>query len=104
MNFTKLILSAAACAAVSMASATALAETDPATFQADKDRSIAIILERIRIDQKDLSCVQAAEDHAALKACDEAVKQDHSVAEPKAEEPQNIDKKPQKVMKNSKQK
>lgn len=66
---------------------TAAADPDPATFQADKDRYIATILERIQIDQKDLSCVQAAQDHAALKACGELVTQDHEVLEPKVEAP-----------------
>jgi len=104
MNFTKLILSAAVYTASSMTSAIAVAETDPATFQADKERHIASILERIRIDQKDLSCVQAAEDHAALQACVETVKQDSSASEPKAEAPQNADKKAPKAVKNNKQK
>lgn len=104
MNLTKLILSAAVYAASSMTSAIAVADTDPATFQAEKDRHIANILEKIRIDQKNLSCVQNAQDHTALKACVETDKQDNSAPEPKAETPPNADKKAQKSVKNNKQK
>lgn len=89
MNFTKSILLAVIYSAGSLAPAIAVADTDAdtATFQADKERHIAKILERIQIDQKNLSCVQAAQDHASLKTCDDTVKQDHDVAEPKAEAP-----------------
>lgn len=87
MNFTKSILLAMIYGAGLLVPAITVADTDPETFQADKERHIAKILERIQIDQKNLSCVQAAQDHADLKTCDEAVKQDHDVAEPKTEAP-----------------
>ena len=87
MYFTKSMLSAVIYAVGLLAPAMAVAAPDPATFQADKDQHIATILERIQIDQKNLSCVQAAQDHAALKACGELVKQDHDVLEPKVEAP-----------------
>ncbi len=87
MYFSKSILSAVIYAAGLLAPAMAVAAPDPATFQADKDQHIATILERIRIDQKNLSCVQEAKDHEALKACDETVKQERDAAEPKVEAP-----------------
>jgi hypothetical protein len=103
MNFTKLILSIAVYGAGSLTPAIAVADADPEKFQADKDRYIVNILDRIKIDQKNLSCVQAAQDHTALKACDETVKQDRPALEPKVEAPQNADKKVQKAVKNKKQ-
>lgn len=87
MNFSKSILLTVICSAGLLAPAIAATNPDPATFQADKDQHIANILERIQIDQKNLSCVQAAQDHAALNACDETIKQDHDVLEPKVEAP-----------------
>lgn len=103
MNFTKSILLAVIYSASLLAPAMAAADTDPATFQADKERHIANILEKIQIDQKNLSCVQAAQDHAALKACDVPVKQDHDALEPKTEAP-DADKKAQKDTKNKEKK
>jgi hypothetical protein len=87
MYFSKSILSAVIYAAGLLAPAMAVAAPDPSAFQADKDQHIATILERIRIDQKNLSCVQEAKDHEALKACDETVKQERDAAEPKVEAP-----------------
>jgi len=80
-------------------SAIAVADHDPATFQADKDQHIANILERIQIDQKDLSCVQAAQDHEALKACRITIKEDRDTLETKVKA-QTDDKKAQKGAKN----
>ncbi len=99
MYFTKAILSTVFYALGLLAPAIALADTDPATFQADKERQIAIVLESVQIAQKNLSCVQAAQDHAALNACNVIVKQ-----EPKAEAAQGCDKKAPKVTKNNKKK
>lgn len=101
MNFTKSTLLTVIYGASLLlpAISTAATDPDPATFQADKDRYIATILESIQIDQKNLSCVQAAQDHAALKACGELVAQDHDVLEPKVEAP-IADKTSQKSAKN----
>ncbi|MDP1665662.1 MAG: hypothetical protein Q8L79_11120 [Methylobacter sp.] len=79
--------------------AMAVADSDPETFQADKDQHIANILERIQIDQKDLSCVQAAQDHEALKACRITIKEDRDTLETKVKA-QTEDKKVQKGTKN----
>ena len=91
MDFTRSILLAVIYSAGLLAPAISVAapdsDPDPATFQADKDRNIANILEKIQIDQKNLSCLQAAQDHAALKACDVTVKQDHDVLEPETKAP-----------------
>jgi|GEM_PF-361388 len=87
MNFTKSILFAVLYGAGLLTPILAVADTEPTTFQADKDRHIANILEKIQIAQKNLSCVQAAQDHTALNACDVTVKQDHDVLEPKVETP-----------------
>ena len=87
--------------------AMAVADPDPATFQADKDRQIANVLERVRIAQKNLSCVQAAQDHAVLNACDESFNQDHKALEPKVEAPIADKKAPiadKNIQKNSKNK
>ncbi|MDP1772145.1 MAG: hypothetical protein Q8L15_07660 [Methylobacter sp.] len=103
MNFTKLFLLAVMYSAGLLTPSMAVADTDPATFQAEKERHIAKILERIQIDQKNLSCLQAAQEHAALKVCDETAKQDHDVSEPKEEPKQEApvaDKKTQKDTKN----
>jgi hypothetical protein len=70
-------------------------DLDPATFQADKDRHIANILEKIQIAQKNLSCVQAAQDQTALNTCDDTVKQAHDAVEPEIKAP-IIEKKTQK--------
>jgi len=87
MNFTKSILFAALYAAGLLTPILAVADTEPMTFQADKDRHIANILARIQIDQKNLSCVQNAQDQTALNACDATGKQDHEALEPKVETP-----------------
>jgi hypothetical protein len=75
MNFTKSTLLAMVCGAGLLASATAFAAPDPATFQAEKDIRIANIQERLQIVQTHLSCVQAAQDHPAMKACHDAAEQ-----------------------------
>ncbi len=87
MNVTKSILFSVLYGASLLAPAIAVADTESTTFQADKDRHIANILERIQIDQKNLSCVQAAQDQTALKACDVTVKKDDNALEPKVEAP-----------------
>ena len=89
MNFTKSILLTVLYTAGLLTSAISVAtpDLDPATFQADKDRDIASILEKIQIAQKNLSCVQAAQDHTALNACDDTVKQDHDAVEPEIKAP-----------------
>lgn len=86
MNFTKSIPVAVIYGVSLLFPAIVVANTDPATFQADKERHIANILRSIQIDQKNLSCVQAAQDHQALNACQEITKQDMSALEPKAAE------------------
>jgi hypothetical protein len=87
MNFTKSILFAVLYGTGLLAPAMAIADTEPTTFQAEKDRHIAKILARIQIDQKNLSCVQNAQDQTALNACDATGKQDHEALEPKVETP-----------------
>lgn len=42
---------------------------NPAIFQAEKDREIANVQQRLQITQDRLACVQAAGDKAALKLC-----------------------------------
>ncbi len=87
MNFTKSILFTVLYCASLLAPAMAVADTEPTTFQSDKDRHIAKILARIQIDQKNLSCVQTAQDQTALNACDATGKQDHEALDPKVETP-----------------
>ncbi len=99
MYFTKSILSTVFYALGLLAPALALADAEPGSFQADKERQIAIVLESVQIAQKNLSCVQAAQDLAALNACNVIVKK-----EPKAEAAQDCDKKAPKVTKNNKKK
>jgi len=100
VNFTKSILLTVTYSAVLLAPALAIADDpDPATFQAEKDRQIANVLEKVQIAQKNLSCVQAAQDHAALKVCAETFKQDYDVSETKVKA-QTTDKKTQKGVKN----
>ncbi len=83
MNCIKPILLTVIYSVALLIPAITVADTDPATFQADKEREIANVLEKVQIAQKNLSCVQAAQDHAALKACSDAFKQDHDVSETK---------------------
>lgn len=99
MNFTKSILLTVIYSVGLLVPAMAVADSDPATFQADKDRQIANVLEKVQIAQKNLSCVQAAQDHAALKVCEETFKQDYDVSETKVKT-QITDKKAQKGAKN----
>lgn len=99
MNLTKSMVLTVVYSAVLLLPAMALAASDSAAFQADKEQRIANVLERIQIAQKNLSCVQTAEDHAALKICDETFKQDHDVLEAKLKA-QSADKKAQKDAKN----
>jgi glycyl-tRNA synthetase beta subunit len=65
MNFIKSTLLVAGL----FASVSAFAAQDPAAFQAAKDANIANIQERLQVVQTHLSCVQAAADYAAIKAC-----------------------------------
>ena len=71
MNFTKATLLLAGL----LVSVTAFAVPDPAAFQTMKAMKIANIQERLQIVQTHLSCAQAAQDHAAMKACHEAAEQ-----------------------------
>jgi hypothetical protein len=78
----------------------AVAETDAETFKADKERQTAAVLEKVQTAQKNLSCVQEAQDHAALKVCEEDFKQKFSVPEPQEKPPcQCPDKKARKTPK-----
>jgi hypothetical protein len=106
MSFTKSIFTATICSASLLTSALAVADAETTAFQADKDHQIAKILERIQIDQKNLSCVQNAQDEPSLKACVETVKQAHEAAEPKPAAPAApvCDKKPGKDVTNKKKK
>jgi len=100
VNFTKSILLTVIYSAVLSPPAMAAADDpDTATFQADKDRQIANVLEKVQIAQKNLSCVQAAQDHTTLKVCAETFKQDYDVSETKVKA-QTADKKVQKGTKN----
>lgn len=92
VSFTKQTILTITYSAGLLASAMAVAETDPASFQAEKDRQIANVLEKVQIAQKNLSCVQAAQDHADLKACDEVFKQSNDASDTKGKE-QATDKK-----------
>jgi hypothetical protein len=87
MNLTKSVLVAIiySTGLLRPAISTAAPAPDPETFHADKDLSIANIMERIQIDQKNLSCVQQAENHPALKACALLIKQNNEVLESKVE-------------------
>ena len=87
MNPKKSILLTLAYSAFLLVPAMAVADTDTATFQADKARQTAIVLEKVQTAQKNLSCVQEAQDHAALKVCEEDFKQKFVAPETK-EKPQ----------------
>lgn len=60
-----------------LASVSAFAAQDPAAFQAAKEANIANIQEKQQIVQTHLSCVQAAADHAAIKACHKTAEAAH---------------------------
>jgi hypothetical protein len=62
---------------------TAAMATDPALFQAEKEREIGNMQERIQLGQERLACVQAATDSNALKACHQAAKAKMDVLEAK---------------------
>lgn len=81
------ILLAVIYSAFLLTSAMAVADTDPATFQADKERQIATVLEKVQTAQKNLSCVQEAQDHAALKVCEEDFKQKFVIPETTEKQP-----------------
>ena len=98
MNLIKSILLTVTYSASLLTSLMAVAETDPASFQAEKDRQIANVLEKVQIAQKNLSCVQAAQDHAALKVCNEAFKQSNDASDTR-EKAQATDKKTPKPQK-----
>jgi hypothetical protein len=56
---------------------------DPAVFQAAKDQRVANLQERLQIIQTHLTCAQAAQDSAALKACHDTAKQQGDAFEAK---------------------
>ena len=60
-----------------LASTAAFSAPTEADFQAAKGRHIANIQARLQSVQKLLSCVQAAQDKAAIKACHETAKAEH---------------------------
>jgi hypothetical protein len=97
VSFTKLILTVIYSVGL-LAPAMAIAD-DSADFQADKDRQIAHVVEKVQIAQKHLSCLQAAQDHEALKVCDETFKQDQDDSDTKVKA-QASDKKAPKAGKN----
>lgn len=56
-----------------LSGASALAQTPPPTrFEQHKAKLVAHIQDRVAKEQALLACVQAAQDHAALKACKQA--------------------------------
>jgi len=58
---------------LALSGASALAQTPPPTrFEQHKAKLVAHIQDRIAKEQALLACVQAAQDHAALKACKRA--------------------------------
>jgi hypothetical protein len=59
---------------VAFLATSAMAVEDAATFQAAKDQQVANLQERVQIVQAHLTCVQAAADHAGLKACEATAK------------------------------
>ncbi|MGZ5006342.1 MAG: hypothetical protein ACXWE9_03880 [Methylobacter sp.] len=83
MSFTKLILLMLIYSVGLLAPAMAVADDDSADFQSEKNRQIAHVVEKVQIAQKHLSCLQAAQDHAALKVCDETFKQDQDDSDTK---------------------
>lgn len=101
MNFTKSILLTVIYSAGLLIPAMTVAAAEQDTFQADKDREIAKVLEKVQVAQKHLSCVQAAQNHEELNACEEAFKPKQDVPETKAKEPE-ADKKEQKIEKSKK--
>ena len=54
---------------------------DPARFQEHKQAAIARVQAKIQINQQLLSCMQAAQDHTAMKTCHETAKQAHEALE-----------------------
>ncbi|MDD5276560.1 MAG: hypothetical protein PHR16_10820 [Methylovulum sp.] len=66
-----------------LTSSAAMATADPAAFQSSKDQQIAGLQERLQIVQTHLSCVQASQDAAGIKSCQEAAKQQSSALETK---------------------
>jgi hypothetical protein len=102
VNFTKSTLLTVIYSAGLLTPTLSVAAPDPdqTTFQADKEHYIATILERIQIAQKNLSCVQVAQDHAALTACGVSINQEPVASEPKVKTPVITDKKAQKDVKN----
>jgi hypothetical protein len=88
------ILLTVICNALLLVPAIAAADADPATFKADKERQTAAVLEKVQTAQKNLSCVQEAQDHAALKICEEDFKQKFSVPETKENVAETKEKQP----------
>lgn len=66
-----------------LASSLVIAAPDAAAFQASKDQQIASLQERLQMIQSHLSCVQAAQDPAGIKSCQEAAKQKSNALEEK---------------------
>lgn len=60
-----------------LASTMATAAPEPAAFQAEKTKRLAGIQEKLQIVQKHLACVEASQDHAALKACHDTARKEH---------------------------
>lgn len=48
---------------------------DPAVFQANKEQRLSNLQERLQVIQTHITCLQAAQDHAAMKACHDTAKQ-----------------------------
>jgi hypothetical protein len=54
---------------------------DPAKFQEHKQAAIARVQAKVQINQQLISCMQAAQDHTAMKACHDTAKQAHDALE-----------------------
>lgn len=79
MSVTKSSVLTMVCTAGLLTSVMAFAEPDPAKFQEHKADIISHLQEKQQLVQKHLNCVQAAQDPAALKVCQETAKQEHDV-------------------------
>jgi len=56
---------------------------DSAAFQAAKEQRIANLQERLQLIQAHINCTQAAQDHAAMKACHATAKNNSDALEAK---------------------
>lgn len=88
------ILLTVTCSAFLLIPAIAIADTDSEAFKADKERQTAVVLEKVQSAQKSLSCVQEAQDQAALKVCEEDFKQKFSVPVTKENVAETTEKQP----------